>query len=61
VVIEASDDYRLVLFFIKKGSKMHLHDHPNMSVFFKLLFGGLNYSGYDKLDDNFKYNKFSSD
>lgn len=43
VVIEGCEDYRLVLFFIKKGTKMHLHDHPNMSVFFKLLFGSLNY------------------
>jgi quercetin dioxygenase-like cupin family protein len=51
-----SEDYRLVLFFIKKGVTMPLHDHPNMSVFFRLLFGELNYTGYDKLEDKFRYN-----
>lgn len=57
----ASEDYRLVLFFIKKGTTMPLHDHPNMSVFFRLVFGQLNYHGYDKLDEKFKYNNFSAD
>lgn len=58
---ENSEDYRLVLFFIKKGTRMPLHDHPNMSVFFRLVFGGLRYHSYDKLDSKFKYNDFSSD
>jgi len=58
---ENSEDYRLVLFFIKKGTRMPLHDHPNMSVFFRVLFGELKYTGYDKLDDKFKFNSFSSD
>ena len=40
---------------------MPLHDHPNMSVFFRLVFGELKYHGYDKLDEKFKYNEFSSD
>ena len=61
VTIEGNDDYRLVLFFIKKGMEMPLHDHPNMSVYFKLLFGKLNYTSYDKIDAKFKYNQFSSD
>lgn len=39
---------------------MPLHDHPNMSVFFRLVFGGLEYEAYDKLDCKFKYNDFSS-
>ena len=51
---ENSEDYRLVLFFIKKGTRMPLHDHPNMSVFFRLVFGGLRYHSYDKLDSKFK-------
>jgi len=42
MVIDGCDDYRLVLFFIKKGTVMPLHDHPNMCVFFRLLFGRLN-------------------
>ncbi len=46
----ADSDYRLVLFFIKKGTVMPLHDHPNMSVFFRLVFGNLKYHAYDKVD-----------
>lgn len=40
---------------------MPLHDHPNMSVFFRLVFGSLNYVSYDKLDEKFKYNQFADD
>ncbi len=61
ITVEGCDDYRLVLFFIKKGAKMPLHDHPNMCVFFRMLFGKLNYKSYDKVDEKFKYNKFSLD
>src|SRR5438477_47655 len=41
IIIEGTEDYRLVLFFIKKGTKMPIHDHPNMCVFFRLMFGRL--------------------
>ena len=61
VTIEGNDDYRLVLFFIKKGTKMPLHDHPNMSVYFKLMFGKLNMTTYDKCESKYKYNHFSMD
>ena len=61
VTIEGNEDYRLVLFFIKKGTVMPLHDHPNMSVYFKLMFGKLNYSTFDKIDDKYKYNQLSED
>jgi len=62
VTIDCNEqDYRLVLFFIKKGTRMPLHDHPNMAVFFRLVFGELNYVSYDKLDDKFKYNDFADD
>lgn len=40
---------------------MPLHDHPNMSVYFKLMFGKLSYHSYDKIDPKFKYNQFSPD
>ena len=40
---------------------MPLHDHPNMSVYFKLMFGKLNYSTFDKVDSKFKYNQLSND
>ena len=56
----ADNDYRLVLFFIKKGTVMPLHDHPNMSVFFRLVTGNLQYRAYDKVDDKYKYNDFAS-
>jgi len=56
-----NEDYRLVLFFIKKGTRMPLHDHPNMSVFFRLIFGSLDYRSYDKVDEKFKYNNFVDD
>ena len=61
VTIEGNDDYRLVMFFIKKGTQMPIHDHPNMSVYFKLMFGKLNYTQFDKIDDKYKYNQFSND
>ena len=61
MTIEANDDYRLVLFFIKKGQVMPLHDHPNMSVYFKLMYGKLSYNSYDKIDSKFVYNQFSND
>jgi hypothetical protein len=61
VTIEGNEDYRLVLFFIKKGQIMPLHDHPNMSVYFKLMFGSLELHSFDKVDEKFKYNKFSND
>jgi hypothetical protein len=57
----ATEDYRLVMFFIKKGMTMPLHDHPNMSVFFRLVFGELKYFGYDKVEDKHKFNEFSHD
>ena len=61
ITIASSDDndYRLVLFFIKKGTVMPLHDHPNMSVFFRLVMGNLQYRAYDKVDDKYKYNDFA--
>ena len=40
---------------------MPLHDHPNMCVFFRMMFGKLNYKSYDKIDEKFKYNMFSND
>ena len=49
------------MFFIRKGTRMPLHDHPNMCVFFRMLFGKLNVQTYDKVDEKFRYNKFSLD
>jgi len=41
--------------------KMPLHDHPNMSVYFKLMFGKLAYTSIDKVDPKYRYNDFSLD
>ena len=38
---------------------MPLHDHPNMSVFFRLVMGNLHYHAYDKVDKKFQYNEFA--
>ena len=40
---------------------MPLHDHPNMSVFFRLILGNLDYRAYDKIDNKYKYNDFAND
>lgn len=32
---DANEDQRIVIFFIKKGTRMPLHDHPNMCVLFR--------------------------
>ena len=40
---------------------MPLHDHPNMCVFFRMMFGRLNYRSYDKIDEKYRYNQFSLD
>ena len=61
VTIEGNDDYRLVMFFIKKGTVMPIHDHPNMSVYFKLMFGKLAMTTYDKVDSKYRYNQLSND
>lgn len=61
MTIEGNEDYRLVMFFIKKGTVMPLHDHPNMSVYFKLMFGSLKYTQYDKVESKYKYNQLSED
>ena len=61
ITIEGSEDYRLVLFFIRKGAVMPLHDHPNMCVFFRMLFGKMSVKTYDKIEEKYRYNKFSLD
>lgn len=38
---------------------MPLHDHPNMCVFFRMMFGRLNFRSYDKIEEKYRYNQFS--
>lgn len=40
---------------------MPVHDHPNMSVYFKIMFGKLKYNAFDKIDEKYRYNYFSMD
>ena len=40
---------------------MPLHDHPNMSVYFKLMFGALEYQQFDKVESKYRYNDLSND
>ncbi len=35
------------IFFLPKGSSIPLHDHPNMTVFSKILFGSIKFRSYD--------------
>ena len=48
------------IFVIREGQNIPLHDHPNMSVFFRLVMGNLHYRAYDKAEDKYKYNDFAS-
>jgi len=40
-------EMNLVIFLLPKGSKLPLHDHPDMHVFGRLLFGRLRATSYD--------------
>ena len=39
--------FQLVLFHFNKGAKIPLHDHPNMTVFTKIVFGNLHVTSFD--------------
>jgi hypothetical protein len=40
---------------------MPLHDHPNISVFYNIMYGKLDYWSYDKLDRKYQFNEYASD
>lgn len=42
--IHQEDKLRVSLFFIPKGFKFPIHDHPNMFVICKVLMGKIKYS-----------------
>lgn len=51
VPICENDFYTIGIFLIPKGGRIPLHDHPQMLVLSKILFGALNYLSLDYKDD----------
>eukprot|EP01111_Echinosteliopsis_oligospora_P002123 TRINITY_DN1310_c2_g1_i1.p1 TRINITY_DN1310_c2_g1~~TRINITY_DN1310_c2_g1_i1.p1 ORF type:complete len:278 (-),score=85.63 TRINITY_DN1310_c2_g1_i1:160-993(-) len=49
VPLHEDDHFSIGLFLLPKNAKMPLHDHPNMTVFNKLLYGKLRIKSYDWL------------
>ena len=45
----SDQNIQLAVFIIPKGHKVRLHDHPNMAVISKLLFGGMQVQSYTQL------------
>ncbi|CDW72186.1 uncharacterized protein STYLEM_1141 [Stylonychia lemnae] len=61
VEIERTEDYRVVMFCLPKGTKMYLHDHPNMAIYFQQIFGTMKIRCLDKINEKFQYNEISND
>jgi hypothetical protein len=52
--IEDAPHFSVGVFFMPKGSIIPLHDHMNLMVMSKCLFGSLEFVSYDKLNYNEK-------
>jgi len=46
--IAAGDKYTMCIFALPAGAKLPLHDHPDMTVFSKVLWGKMQVSAYDR-------------
>jgi len=46
--IAACDKYTMCIFALPAGAKLPLHDHPDMAVFSKVLWGEMQVSAYDR-------------
>ena len=46
-IIHNSHNFEMCIFFFPRGSRIPLHDHPNMTVFSKVLYGSLAMRSYD--------------
>ena len=44
-----TDDYAILLFFLKKGSGLPLHDHEDMHLYTRVLTGQIKYRAMDKI------------
>ncbi len=51
-VLDESPHYSVGVFFMPKGTSIPLHDHMNLLVFSKTLYGRLEIISYDKVDQN---------
>ncbi|KAJ3071244.1 hypothetical protein HDU98_005625 [Podochytrium sp. JEL0797] len=47
-----SPEFNIGLFVLQKGETMPIHDHPNMTVFTKLVYGSLDVKMFELLDPN---------
>eukprot|EP00345_Euplotes_harpa_P007303 CAMPEP_0168329478 /NCGR_PEP_ID=MMETSP0213-20121227/7135_1 /TAXON_ID=151035 /ORGANISM="Euplotes harpa, Strain FSP1.4" /LENGTH=138 /DNA_ID=CAMNT_0008332817 /DNA_START=67 /DNA_END=483 /DNA_ORIENTATION=+ len=45
-----NEDYSVILLFMKKGEKIPLHDHEEMSVLTRVLTGKVKYRALDKVE-----------
>lgn len=55
------EGYSLVLIQAAAGTKISLHDHPNMAVMLRMLYGKARYWGFDKIDQKFQHERISQD
>ena len=51
------DAYAILFFFMRKGQVMPLHDHPEMSVFTRVLTGRLRVRALDKINKDWHSHK----
>ena len=49
-LLDDSPYYSMGIFYMPKGTMIPLHDHANLMVFSKILYGKLEIISYDKVD-----------
>eukprot|EP01061_Rhynchopus_euleeides_P024447 TRINITY_DN393_c0_g1_i14.p1 TRINITY_DN393_c0_g1~~TRINITY_DN393_c0_g1_i14.p1 ORF type:complete len:312 (+),score=59.38 TRINITY_DN393_c0_g1_i14:1143-2078(+) len=55
MTLEETSEYTLCYFFVPPGATLPLHDHPNMDVVQKVLFGNLRVRGFDWVQPRGEY------
>ena len=45
-----NEDYAIILFFLRKGEFLPMHDHENMTVLARVLTGKMRYRALDKIN-----------
>jgi hypothetical protein len=51
-ILDDSPHFSNGIFYMPKGTTIPLHDHINLHVFSKALYGSLEITSYDKVDTN---------
>ena len=51
--IVETDDYAILMFFMKKGAGLPLHDHDGMHLYTRVLTGQIKYRAMDKMSTKF--------